>query len=308
MKKITEKRKSTPRVIFQKNTTEKEGEMFFAFLNHPKFPTHRKFIFNVFPELEKILKNCKNKKEERREVEEFVKSFYKVNRKKISEVGKESEKEITNKSKKALDILGNAMEYSWREDSLYIATPTILPFSPFGDDVFYFSILRGVLKNENIRVIEIMVHEISHFIFFDILKSIEKEEGLRPSKTLIHYAKEVLTAALFRNKPISKFLGTAKYIGNPEIRELYIVSESKRRVSLIDYIGSIYTQAKDSKTPFKIFLKDFMLMMLNCEGDIEKKEKLWRKYGRSIFSNNKILLEYQREIIIRKQQKTTYQF
>jgi hypothetical protein len=285
-------------VVFQKNTIEKEGEMFFAFLNHPKFPTHRKFIFRAFQELESKLENCEDKKEEEKRVKEFISKFYEGNGEVIAAIEEKSERKIIEESNKALEVLSDAMEYSWGKGVTYIATPTVLPFSPFGDNIFYFSILGEIFKRGETKVIEIMIHEISHFIFFEMLASIQREENLEISEALIHYTKEALTAALFRSDPMVEFFGTEEYTGNPEIRELYVKPGSEKKVSLIDYIAMRYIQAKKKENYFYSFLKSLILTMSNIEKEIEEKGKLWKKYGKSIFSEEGLLSEYKKEMLV----------
>ena len=84
------------------------------------------------------------------------------------------------------------MDYQYDNPVVYKAAPTILPFSPFGNNVFYFSILGEIKGKTNKNILSIGIHEISHFIFFEMLKKIENKKKLILPNDIKNYLKEAL--------------------------------------------------------------------------------------------------------------------
>ena len=135
----------------------------------------------MFPELKSLLEKSKNDKTT---IRNFVVNFYKKHEADIESILLKSQLFLKKNGKMALQKLAETMEYQWPKPITCIAIPTILPFSPFGNNVFYFSILKQIdNKKPNKDILYIAIHEISHFIFFDLLKKMKREINFNFQKT-----------------------------------------------------------------------------------------------------------------------------
>lgn len=277
--------------IIVKEKNSEEIKLFQRFLNHPDFPQHKKIIIHAFPFLGVCIKKSKN---EREGIVLFRDEFYKKHNKKIRFIIKNTKKEIEKKQKKALVALGDVMEYQWKKQKKYIAFPTILPFSPFGKDKFFFSILNPLFgKPDFYHPLSTAIHEISHFIFFEKVRIIEKKKRIKLSKELEHYLKETLTAALLNEEPLKHTLGLGEYRGNPEIRDIFIKIEKKEELFL-----SFVRREYGNKTNFDAFLTELVLQCHRSEKEFVKKKALWDKYGKGIFERKKEFFLYKKPIRI----------
>lgn len=288
-----------PSIIIKKFHPGEEAKLFLNFLNHPDFPANRRKIISSFPELECLI-HQQDKKKEKEAVQCFLRYFYQKHKESISAISAESQVKLAKNSPKALRILGEMMQHRWGNKKRYYATPTILPFSPFKKNRFYFSVLEAILKKTNHNPTFVAIHEISHFIFFDMLRQIEKEEDLILARDAAHYLKEALTAALLDMEPLRRTLKLTNYHGNPEIHELYVKPERGKTLCLKEYIKHVYIVAKKQKKPFKQTLKELILTAHCREMEFSKKRLLWNRYDKQIFSNPRLLREYRRPIKLQK--------
>ncbi|MEW6616886.1 MAG: hypothetical protein AB1333_00460 [Patescibacteria group bacterium] len=277
--------------IIVKEKNPEEIKLFQRFLNHPDFPQHREIIIRAFPSLGVYIKKSKS---EKRGIIFFRDEFYKKYKKKIRPIIGSTKKEVEKKQEKALVALGGAMDYQWKKRKKYIAFPTILPFSPFGKDKFFFSILNPLFgRHDFYHPLSTAIHEISHFIFFEKVRMIEKKKKIKLSKESEHYLKETLTAALFNEEPLKSTLGLGEYMGNPEIRDIFIKKEKKEELFL-----SFVRRKYRNKTNFDIFLTELVLQCHGSEKEFIKKKLLWDKYGKGIFERKKDFFLYKKSIHI----------
>jgi len=277
-----------PKILIEADKNQ-EISLFSNFLNHPEFPGHRKMILQVFPNLKKIIESGEN---EKKAVTKFVDQFYSKHNIDISSAIKESTEEM-KESPKVLRALGEAMEYSWPENVTYIAIPTILPFSPFNGNTFYFSILGRITKKEKKNVLMVAIHEISHFIFFEMLKEIENTEQISLNFNTRHYLKESLTAAIFNEEPLRSSLKIKDdYLGNPEIRDIHIKGQESPVKSIVEYIREKYTESKNNDIKFTDFLKDIILSFNRLSEKFSKKRQIWNQCGKELFKNEITLADY----------------
>lgn len=288
--------KNLPRIVI-KEDKEREIELFIKFLNHPDFPQHRNLILKAFPDLKIFLDKSEN---EKIAVKSFIKNFYKKRETDIQAILSESHSILRKKGQIALKRLANIMEYQWPKPITYIAMPTILPFSPFGTNIFYFSILRQIHNKEDKRnVLSIAIHEISHFIFFDLLKKIEKKNKFKLPKDSLYYLKESLTAALFNQKNLCNLFGFRDYVGNPEIRDIYIKTNGKEKI-VKDFVQEIYIQKiNKEKKSFKSFLNELTKIFISIAPTLSKKRSIWNRYGKTLLEKPKILAQYRNPIQIK---------
>lgn len=281
-----------PKILIEVDKNQ-EIPLFSKFLNHPEFPGHRKMILQVFPELKELIKSSENEEEA---VAKFIDQFYSKYNIDISsaiEGGTEEMKE----SPKALQALGEAMDYNWPENITYIAIPTILPFSPFNNNTFYFSILDRITKKGKKNVLMVAIHEISHFIFFEMLEEIENAEQISLNSDTRHYLKESLTAAIFNEEPLRSSLKIKDdYLGNPEIRDIHIKDQESPVKLIVEYIQKKYTESKNNDIKFTDFLKDIILLFNGSSEKFSKKRQIWNQYGKELFKNEITLADYRQPI------------
>jgi len=286
--------KGVTRIIV--TSTNNDVVLFNKFLNHPEFPQHRNMILRSFPELEKLINVSLNEAET---VGDFVDSYYKINEKNILTAIDEAKAELMS-SEEALVALGQMMGYEWRSEQNYIATPTILPFSPFSGATFNFSILDRVTGAGKRSILNTAIHEISHFVFFDILAVIERENNLSLSSDAKYYLKEALTAALFNEEPLKSILKIDVYSGNQEVRDLYIKSNSEKSpLKFADFIRSMYREKINDKKSFSFFLTELVLLFDKISKELTVKRKIWNTYGKDLIKNPEVFRRYQEPIMVK---------
>jgi len=256
---------------------ESDIKLFNRFLNHPNFPQNRKLVLRAFPDLKDLLD--KND-DEAKTVETFVSYFYKENIGKIKKIVNRSRSIIKNHGKESLKVLGKIMDYKWEKELTYEAKPTILPFSPYKNNTFYFSILSQIKnKDTDKNILEIALHEISHFILFDQLK---KEIDHSLNRDAGHYLKESIAAAILNKSEFS----FPKREGNPEIRYINISFQNKKH-KLVDFVSE-----QINKKGYKEALKFLVSLFEKNKERFSEKMKLWNKYGKDITKKEDVFEKY----------------
>ena len=267
----------------------KEVSVFSSFLNHPDFPQNRLNIFKIYPKLEEQIAESEN---EKTAVAEFIKSFYQRHQDKIKTIIDESKKSLAG-SDEALRQLGKLMEYQWTENTSYKAYPTVLPFSPFDGDEFFFSILNSLFKNEPVDVLYVAIHEISHFIFFDQMAVIEKKNNVKFNDDLVYYFKESLTTMILNQAPLKVLLGKKDILGNPNTRDIRIKTGGEE-INLAEFLKKEF----EVKKKFIDFLEKTLLLLKRSEAEFSKKRDFWNKNGSKIFEFKEMLDKYRAPILI----------
>ena len=285
--------KKLPKISININK-KKEIRLFSKFLNHPDFPQHRQLILQAFSNDLKI-ELAENLKDEKKVLIKFINQFYEKNKNTIDLAIQDCKKEMKS-STKAIRALGKSMDYHWGNNVNYVAIPTILPFSPFSDNIFYFSILDRIKNVGKRNILTTAIHEISHFIFFDLLKEIENEKNFSLSLDVKYYAKETITTALFNEEPLKSALEIDNYLGNPDIRDIYISDKNKKPKTFIDYTRHQYIKNRNSGNKFKNFLNGFVTTINKASNQFSKKRFIWNQFGRELFKNKKALKEYRQPI------------
>jgi len=247
---------------------EKDKDLFIKFLNHSFFPQHRNLILKAFPKLKNLLEDL----EEKEAINNFVDDFYNFYQKEILKIIRESKLEIKEKSEESLRKLGKAMNYEWKEPITYLAKATVLPFSPYESNVFYFSILAQLKGGESKNLIQISLHEISHFIFLEQLR----ELNIKMEKEVRYCFKEALTVAILNQ---IGFKSTA----NPGVRELKVRFNDKD-YELVDFISKLLKEKK-----YKKALKEAINLVNKSSNEFSQKISLWNKYGKDIIENKEAL-------------------
>jgi len=289
--------KNLPKIVIKEDIKE-EIELFIKFLHHPDYPQLRNSILRAFPELKFLL--GKSKKDEKIAISNFVRSFHKKYKADIRKITLEDRSILKKKGRVVLLKLAEMMEYQWPKPIIYIAMPTILPFSPFGNNIFYFSILRRVHKKRDCSVLYIATHEISHFIFFDLLKKIEKKNKFKLPKDALYYLKEALTPALINQAPLRDLLGIKGDTGNLQIHDIYINKSGEKPKIIRDFIQELYIQKiKKERKSFESFLDELIKIFISIAPIISKKRLIWNRYGKTLSEKPKILAQYRKPIQIK---------
>lgn len=292
--------KNIPKIKIKKDV-KNEVNLFINFLHHPYYPQHKNLIFQIFPNLELLIRKSKN---ERKIIKEFVVDFYNNHQNKINQIFKKSNILIKKRWSLVIKELADLMDYQWSKPVIYYAIPTILPFSPFGTNKFYFSILGQIGQSYNKSkkdILFIAIHETSHFIFYDLLKKIERKTKISLPEDSKNYLKEALTAVLLNQKSLSKTLKLDNYLGNPEIREIKIQKPNNTVMSFIDFLTEYYQnhKIKNGKN-FEIVLKEMIEMIFPVSDEFSKKRAIWNRYGNLLYKKPSALYQYKKPIKIKK--------
>lgn len=280
-----------------KHNLNEEVRLFLNFL-HDSFFQKRKMIFKSFPDLEILLKN--NSEQEESIIKKFIKDFNNKNKKKIKEICERSKNILETKSFDALSELVNLTDYKWQDDhSNYTAFPTILPFSPFKENIFYFSILTEILDNsEKKDVLFISVHEISHMILFDILEKEYKKplSKIMPAHSL-YFLKEILAPTLMNQKMLKKTLNINNYLGNQLLYYLFIETFKGEKKQITVFFQNIYENGRyEKKLNFIQIIKTMIRIINSIEEILKEKYEIWNKYGNEIIYQDSIFKKYKEPI------------
>jgi len=291
-----------PKVVI-KYEPNKEVERFYVFLHHSRFPQNRNLIFNAFPELPKKLEKQKKLTETKEKIiiKNFIIKFQKEHDDEIKSIIKESEKILNVKINKLLTSLFLLMDYKWPEkEKGFTVIPTILPFSPFREKVFYFSILAKINGRMGHSILFVSVHEISHIVLYKILeKKYKKPLDKIIDKQLLDFLKEVLAPVLMNQKPILNILHQKNYIGNSFLKNIFIIKD-KQITQITEFFQEIYEDLKfEKKMNFNQILEIMIDLVLSISTEIKEKNKLWNKYGNNIANFKSIFEKYSEPIKIK---------
>ncbi len=274
---------------------DEEVELFMNFLNSKGF-YKRKLILKALPSLESKIKEQENEQEA---VRLFLMGFWKKNRELIENIIEQDSELLSLKSSNALEKLSDYMDYRWFSDKTYIGQPTLLPFSPYKNETFYFSILGTITGNEHHNILATSIHEISHFIFFDILENIKIKNNIKLNTASKHYLKEAITTILINEPGLKRVLNITEYNGNPELQNLFIKWPGYEKMLLVDILKKLYKKSKQQKTPFNEFILKTLKIIHKNEEEFKKKMELWNQYGKDVTINPELKNLYSKKIVIK---------
>ncbi len=292
-----------PTIKIQYNLN-KEVDKFSYFLHHPEFPQHRNLILNAFSELKKILEREKwpEKKKEKEIIKKFIIRFQKKHDKKIKSIFKISERLLRIKSKKSLVVLSDLMDYKWPKSHLgYVIIPTILPFSPYEGNTFYFSILGMINNKRQNDVIFVSIHEISHMILLDILqKKYQKNINEIMKQDSWYFFKEIMAPVIMNQKQFKGIIDGNIYLGNNFLHHIFVIHNYKK-FQITDFFQKIYEKLKSEKrNSFIKILEKMVNIILLIEKALGKKRAIWNKFGNNIVNMKSKLKLYSSPIKIKK--------
>ncbi len=289
--------KNIPKIILEENIDlGREVDLFLSFLYHPYYVQNRNSILKTFPEFKRLLE--KQKKEEQI-IKSFISKFYSYNRDKIQKIIQKNKNLLREKSEPSLMVLLEIMDYEYDKPVIYEAIPTILPFSPFKDNIFYFSILGEIKGKTGKNILTIGIHEISHFIFYDLLKKMENKRDLILPNDIKNYLKEALAVVILNQTPLCNILNLKNYKGNPEIQNLRIEKPDGSIKTFTDFLNEYYYAIKIKKQKsFSIFLEKIINILLPIEPEFTKKRVFWNKYGKKVLKEPNLIKLYSNPIKI----------
>lgn len=254
--------------------------VFHSFLHHKLYPANRTKIFKSFPELQNRLENSQD---EKIGIKSFLMEYYEENKTRTDEILQRNTMLFENKSSEALKALSKLMNYQWENSVIYTAVPTILPFSPFKDTTFFFSILADLNNKttDDKNALSVAIHEISHMIFLKQVDQLLKEKMIPEiSKETINYLKESLAAILLNESPLVDILGIKNYRGNPEMQELSVEVEGGEQIEFSDLIRRIYLKiTRDEGMVFETFLEGVIKYLEPIDLDLQRKWQEWCNVG-----------------------------
>ena len=296
--------KYIPKIVLVENTILEESNLFLRFLHHPYYIQNRALILTAFPQLKQLLKTSGT---ELSAVRLFINKFYQENRITIDKIIKRNTKILNQYGSSALSTLLNITEYQYNKPIIFKAIPTILPFSPFKNNIFYFSILNEIKHRANTNAVIIGMHEISHFIVLDLLKQLEDKTNSMLHEDAKNYLKEALAVIILNQQPLRNILKLKNYKGNPELQFLTIQKTDGNIISFIDFLQESYDNliTKQHKT-FRFFLEYLLNIALSITPSLIEKRKLWNQYGKCIFANSTLSQLYGKPIKIKGDKSLTF--
>lgn len=303
-----------PPIILEENPQE-EVELFHRGLHvdlyDSKHPWQRDQILRAFPDLHQMITT--NPQNEEQILKDYLQKYHQEHQDKIGPVVEKTKTELTKKSVEALSELAQLMDYKWAEESPeYKVIPVLLPYSPFGDNVFFYSILAAVNGHPQNDALFVATHEISHMLFFEILKK-QHVDMFSYSLNQMHYPlavdylKEILAPVLMKQPTLKKYLDFSMYpldqwpdgyIGNDNLIQMYVTTEDMgEKMQITKYFQQLYEKMRyQENKPFSEIVEEMLRLVSPLEDELAKKRALWNKHQNGIFKDEKLLAEYSQPI------------
>lgn len=273
-------------IINQEKDLETIGKFFFK----KETDNFKKRILNFYPSLKTLLETTQENPETI--VRNYFQKIYSKNNQKIERIFEESKNIINDRGNICLEALVSLMGYKSEKKEVFIATPTLLPFSPFERPIFYYSIAPIIFNDTPNHILDIAIHEISHFLFFDILDNLKinlREDN--DDRNLLHLFKESLTAMLLSEKELTTLLENKNYKGNQEIQYLNMLTLEKEIMNITEYLRNNFHEYCNKNLSFSVFIEDMINILSPKKKEFSDKKIFWNKNEQEIKRGNKTLLE-----------------
>jgi hypothetical protein len=233
-------------------------------------------IFNYFIDLKEKLAMADDDNRRKDVLRNCISVFRQSNSEKIEKIEDLAKKQIDVTGNIIIDELARIMDYKFEQNHKgYIIVPVVLPFSPFKDNTFFYSINK-LLKSTDLNSLDLLIvlaHEVSHFLLFDILKTRIANEEYSMSDNELYFLKEILVVVLMRDANLAIKLKTNKYEGNMLLRYLYI--KEKNNVKLIaDYFNDFYVEHVSKGYSFDIFLMEMIKKIKSISKELITKKEI----------------------------------
>ena len=280
---------NNPRIEIR-NDASRDADMVWRFLHHPRSTHFARYITNIHPGLVAI-------HDDEKAVRQWVADWHDQHAKELQDIQLTQENIINEKGAAALNLLGSLMNYQWPPNIIYTAFFSLLPFSPFEGNNFFYSVLRDISGKTNPggSVLSVGIHEISHLIFFLYIKNITQNTGWSLQQDAVHYLKESLTTVLMNTPEFMELLGTQRHKGNPELWDLYI-NDSHKPIAIVQWLENQYAKSLDEKVAFSDWLTRIVILFHSAESELSAHISLWRAHAPNI--DQEIHDQYSRPICL----------
>ncbi|OGG48891.1 hypothetical protein A2678_02350 [Candidatus Kaiserbacteria bacterium RIFCSPHIGHO2_01_FULL_53_31] len=235
----------------------------------------------------------------------FVREQYRLHQAQIEILVADMTLQVRKDGARVLEVLGTIMEYSWpKNDSGYTVIPTLLPFSPFHQPVFFFSLERFLRTNassvaSNYGLTAVIAHEVSHFIFFDMLSQMSEEVRMKCDQTIKHFVKEILAPIIMNDSRINGIIHLTDYGGNPFLKHI-MLRQGEREENIVVFFRAEYERQHANGISFKIFVSYLIETLFTVQQDLHKRLTLWDTHGSSLLKETGLKEKYCEPIEIKK--------
>ncbi|MGD0977054.1 MAG: hypothetical protein ABR875_02060 [Minisyncoccia bacterium] len=278
------------------NDPIKDADAFVSFIWHKYFIQNREKILKTYPELTDII----NSSDAEKKVRDFVVSLHQSKGNQLEEIIKYNQEIINKKNNAAFKFLSGFMNYSWSDPIAYNAYLSLLPFSPFKKDYFFYSVLAELNnKNpENKSVLSTAIHEISHIIFLEYIEKMGWKIGQNVSKDVVYVLQESITSSMFKNPELLSLFNMPKSPrGNPEIVEIHI-SEGDNNMTLVDFVDKNIIFNKNNNNDMNQIINKLIKLFASIGDQISKKIEMWHKFGYKTLRDQELLKKFRQPIVI----------
>jgi hypothetical protein len=283
----------TPPVIVKKDI-ETDVQVFVNFL-YRWSPEKRDLIIRSYPELTTAAQLGEEAGKEI--VADFVYKQYRVYHDNIEILVADMMLQVQKDAARVLEALGEVMEYSWSKNDIgYTIIPTLLPFSPFQQPIFFFSLLH-FLRTQTQSVVgaygltAVLAHEVSHFVFFDLLSRMSEETRAKCDDTINHLAKEILAPVVMNEPRLDNILHLVDYGGNPFLRHITIRQEMKEK-NIVEFFREEYGRQHAEGIPFKSFISYLLETLFAIQPELKERNDLWKTRGAALLLDEKLKAQY----------------
>lgn len=291
----------TPTIVVKQNI-ETDVQEFIKFM-YRWSPEKQKLIIRTYPALADAVQQ--GEKIGQGLVADFVREQYRIHREQIAILVVDIEKQIQIDGTRVLEALGTVMEYSWTEDNDgYTVIPTLLPFSPLQQPVFFFSLERFLRTKahsvaSSYGITAVLAHEVSHFIFFDLLNQLSDDMRIKCDKTIKHFAKEILAPIVMNDARLNDILHLTDYGGNPFLKYIMVLRESKEE-SIVVFFQTEYERQHMAGVSFIVFVSYIIETLFSIQPELQERLTLWDTHGTALLSDVKLNSQYRKPIEIKK--------
>lgn len=273
---------------------ERDVQEFLKFL-YRSSPEKQKLILRTYPDLDAAVQLGGDAGQ--KVVADFVRDQYCANQDQIEVLVADMEKQVRANGARVLKSLGEVMEYSWTDDDGgYTVIPTLLPFSPFQQPVFFFSLTRFLhVKAQSVAtdygLMAVLAHEISHFIFFDILGQMPEKIHTKCDKTVRHFAQEILAPVVMNDPRLNGILHLTNYGGNPFLKHVTVRRGAKEQ-NIVAFFQAEYERKRTNSVSFKEFVSYLIETLYVIHSELQERLSLRDTYGSSLLSDIKLNAQY----------------
>ncbi len=275
-------------------------EEFLRFL-YRNTPEKRALVIRTYPELAKAVELPEEQGSA--QVTGFVRRYYREHAEAVDVLVADMEARLASDAARVLAALGTEMDYAWPSDaSGYIVIPTILPFSPLREPVFYFSLerflrVRATTVTGEYSILSTLAHEVSHFIFFAFLRTLPADVQALYTNDLVYLAKEILAPVVMNRPRLEQVLHLTDYGGNYLLHHL-VVSRDGKAENIVRFFENEYEQARESGASFEDFLANYMKTLASIKEPLHERATLWNEHGASLLKDETLRARYCEPIVL----------